>query len=73
MRSEVGRLRGIMEAASGFEPLYEGFANPCLTAWLRRPVAFRVYTGPAEGQARLAGSAGSILTSRRRAARLTSG
>ncbi|MHC4202772.1 MAG: hypothetical protein ACYSU0_22500, partial [Planctomycetota bacterium] len=25
MRSEVGRLRGIMEAATGFEPVYEGW------------------------------------------------
>jgi hypothetical protein len=27
-----------MEAAVGFEPTHEGFADPCLTTWLRRPV-----------------------------------
>ena len=26
-----------MEAASGVEPLYGGFAIRCLTTWLRRP------------------------------------
>ncbi len=25
------------EAAIGFEPMHKGFADPCLTTWLRRP------------------------------------
>ena len=25
-----------MEATVGIEPTYEGFADPCLTTWLRR-------------------------------------
>lgn len=29
----------LLEASSGFEPLNEGFADPCLTTWLRRPIA----------------------------------
>ena len=35
-----------MEAAPGFEPGYEGFANPCLTTWLRRPGEFPLLQGP---------------------------
>ena len=26
----------IVEAAIGIEPMYKGFADPCLTTWLRR-------------------------------------
>ncbi len=29
--------RVILEATAGFEPAYEGFADPCLATWLRRP------------------------------------
>ena len=29
-------LRGYQEATAGFEPAHKGFADPCLTAWLRR-------------------------------------
>ena len=28
----------ILEATTGFEPVNGGFANPCLTTWLRRPL-----------------------------------
>ena len=31
------RIYGVMEAAIGIEPMYGGFADLCLTAWLRRP------------------------------------
>lgn len=34
--SRQGCLNTRMEAAPGFEPGYEGFADPCLTTWLCR-------------------------------------
>ena len=34
-----------MEAASGFEPEYGGFADLCLTAWLRRHLLLERETG----------------------------
>ena len=41
-----------MEAAGGFEPPDGGFADPCLTTWLRRPVTIDVQAhsrrGPVE-------------------------
>jgi hypothetical protein len=39
----TGKLRTLQregwafgEAPTGFEPVYDGFANRCLTTWLRR-------------------------------------
>ncbi len=34
----VGRRRLLLtqEATAGFEPAHKGFADPCLTTWLRR-------------------------------------
>ncbi len=29
----------LMEATPGFEPGHRGFADPCLTTWLRRLIA----------------------------------
>lgn len=34
-----------MEAASGIEPENDGFANHCLTAWLRRLVGMMLEMG----------------------------
>ena len=31
-------LRGFFEATTGFEPVHQGFADPRLTTWLRRPI-----------------------------------
>jgi hypothetical protein len=28
----------LLEAATGFEPVYNGFADRCLTTWLCRPI-----------------------------------
>src|SRR5688572_18083161 len=42
-----------MEAAGGFEPPNGGFADPCLTTWLRRPVTIDVQALPGEGPWRL--------------------
>jgi hypothetical protein len=42
-----------MEAAGGFEPPDGGFADPCLTTWLRRPVTIDVQGPCASGPRRL--------------------
>ncbi len=42
-----------LEAATGFEPVDEGFAGPCLTTWLRRlRMAIMVYAGLAVNRCR---------------------
>ena len=48
-----------MEATVGIEPTYEGFADPCLTTWLRRlgvgrRGAVRRRYGPAQEAGRVA-------------------
>ena len=36
--TEAGHYERIdLEATAGFEPANEGFADPCLTTWPRRP------------------------------------
>jgi hypothetical protein len=32
-----------LEATGGFEPPHKGFADPCLTAWLRRRVPWPLW------------------------------
>ena len=37
---KVSKSLDLLEAASGFEPLDKGFADLCLTTWLRRHIKF---------------------------------
>ncbi len=43
-----------LEAASGFEPLDKGFADLCLTTWLRRQI-FNIFISAIAGFALLSG------------------
>ena len=36
---DANNIKLLMEATSGFEPLHSGFADRCLTTWLRRRLA----------------------------------